>query len=151
MCLVVFRFASCMQWSNSFSHRRSMHCFDNPADLLYMLGLVVESLLFGLFTSCMMIDQWDVVTNNVTHIDRLKGDSGGDRLAGWTEVFGFVRGNVTFQSFDWLSPFGSVFFPSGLQEEIMGFCRPCSKANDNLNIELGIPVAMASKANAQVI
>ena len=36
-------------------------------------------MLFGLFTLCMMCDQWDVVMTNLTHIDRLKqgGQHGG--------------------------------------------------------------------------
>jgi hypothetical protein len=39
------------------------------------VGLAVEALLFGLFTLCMMADQWDVVMTNLTHIDRLKGET----------------------------------------------------------------------------
>lgn len=34
-------------------------------------------MLFGLFTLCMMCDQWDVVMTNLTHIDRLKQGGGG--------------------------------------------------------------------------
>lgn len=126
MSLVVFRFMVCMQNSpHHHGHRRSMHCFDRPTDLLYILGLVVESLLFGLFTSCMMVDQWDVVVSNVTHIDKLKGESGGDRVAGLTEVFGMLKGNATSPRWDWMSPFARVCFPTGLKDEIMGYCRPC--------------------------
>lgn len=50
-------------------------CVDHPTDLLPLVGLTVEALLFGLFTLCMMVDQWDVVMTNLTHIDRLKGEN----------------------------------------------------------------------------
>jgi palmitoyltransferase ZDHHC3/7/25 len=140
MSLVVFRFAVCMQGTNVHVHKRSMHCFDQPTDLLYILGLVVEALLFGLFTSCMMIDQWDVVNSNVTHIDRLKGDSGGDRVAGVIEVFGHLRGNSSCARLDWLSPFANVCFPKGLKDDIMGFCRPCGNgSSDVTSVEMGAP------------
>eukprot|EP00804_Cyclotella_cryptica_P013834 CCRYP_018171-RA/>CCRYP_018171-RA protein AED:0.08 eAED:0.08 QI:62/1/1/1/0.33/0.5/4/849/588 len=49
-------------------------CVDHASDLLPLIGLTVEALLFGLFTICMMVDQWDVVVTNLTHIDRLKGE-----------------------------------------------------------------------------
>lgn len=41
-------------------------------------------MLFGLFTLCMMCDQWDVVMTNLTHIDRLKqggGQHGGQYMS----------------------------------------------------------------------
>ncbi len=82
----------------------------------------------------MIIDQSSVVTSKMTHIDRLKGedDDAVSSLAGVIEVFGLHarRGNDhhRFRP-DWLSPFAKVCFPSSLQDEIMGFCRPC------LNIE----------------
>ena len=114
-----------------------MHCFDQPADLLYILGLVAESLLFGLFTSCMMIDQWDVVNSNVTHIDRLKGESGGDRVAGWIEVFGQLKGSVSSLRLDCLSPFTRVCFPKGMHDDIMGFCRPCGGSSETTGVEMG--------------
>ena len=66
----------------------------------------------------------------MTHIDRLKGredDPLHDSLAGVIEVFGLSarRGNDPRFRPDWLSPFAKVCFPSSLQDEIMGFCRPC--------------------------
>jgi hypothetical protein len=36
--------------------------------------LLVESILFGLFTLCMMADQFDSVSSNQTQIDRLKNE-----------------------------------------------------------------------------
>ena len=52
-------------------HVRSHHhltCLDQPTQLLQILGLIVEAILFGLFTCCMMVDQAGVVTTKMTHI-----------------------------------------------------------------------------------
>eukprot|EP00566_Odontella_aurita_P037820 CAMPEP_0113567234 /NCGR_PEP_ID=MMETSP0015_2-20120614/23158_1 /TAXON_ID=2838 /ORGANISM="Odontella" /LENGTH=322 /DNA_ID=CAMNT_0000469597 /DNA_START=583 /DNA_END=1554 /DNA_ORIENTATION=- /assembly_acc=CAM_ASM_000160 len=121
---------------------------DEPTHILNLIGLMVEALLFGLFTCCMMIDQWDVVMTNVTHIDRLKGETGfsfldDQRRKDVNEVFGTGRGSTSHFRPDWMSPFVRVCFPSSLQDEIMGFCRPCglgtasSTKKDDDDIELG--------------
>jgi len=101
-------------------------CLDKPTQMLTILGLLIEAILFGMFTSCMMCDQMDVVRSKITHIDRFKGAEVGGGLSGVTEVFGTGnRGvNSRFRA-DWLSPFVRVCFPSSVQDEIMGFCRPC--------------------------
>lgn len=116
-------------------HRMTIGCLDNPKHLLNMLGLIVEAVLFGMFTSCMMVDQSDVVSSKMTHIDRFKGsgDVGVPSLGGVAEVFGVgPRGghgtNSSRFRFDWLSPFARVCFPPSVQDDIMGFCRPCTKA-----------------------
>ena len=110
-------------------------CLDSPSHLLNMLGLVVEAVLFGMFTSCMLVDQSDVVSSKMTHIDRFKGsgDVGVPSLGGVAEVFGVgPRGghgaNSSRFRLDWLSPFARVCFPPSVQDDIMGFCRPCTKA-----------------------
>jgi palmitoyltransferase len=151
MSLVVLRFAICMQRAHPYVHQRSMHCFDQPTDLLYILGLVAESLLFGLFTSCMMIDQWDVVNSNVTHIDRLKGESGGDRVAGLIEVFGQLRGNASSLRWDCLSPFTKVYFPKGMHDDIMGFCRPCSGFMESSNVEMSASSGRMVRSVAEIV
>jgi hypothetical protein len=109
-----------------------MTCLDRPGQLLNVLGLFIEAILFGLFTMCMMIDQAGVVTTKMTHIDRLKGGDegvgGAAAMAGVVEVFGLNPKKMDFaEKFraDWLSPFHRICFPSSLQDEIMGFCRPC--------------------------
>jgi hypothetical protein len=43
-----------------------------PEQGLFVILLLVESILFGLFTLCMMGDQASVVTTNQTQIDKLK-------------------------------------------------------------------------------
>jgi len=118
------------------SRLRTMHCLDEPTHLLNIVGLVVESILFGLFTTCMMCDQWDVVKHGMTHIDRLKGGDlmlSKDRVSGTTEVFGMgttmKRAQERFRS-DWLSPFASVCFPESVRDDIYGFCRPCGSRSE---------------------
>lgn len=69
---IMYRFFHCM---GQPSHHSGPRCVDHPTDLLPLVGLMVEALLFGLFTFCMMVDQWDVVMTNLTHIDRLKGET----------------------------------------------------------------------------
>lgn len=105
-------------------------CLDEPTHLLSLIGLMVESMLFGMFTCCMVIDQWDVVSTNVTHIDRLKGETFMEDVegrAGIHEVFGAGVGKGKKSGFraDWLSPFVKVCFPDHMENDIMGFCRPC--------------------------
>jgi hypothetical protein len=116
----------------TFIYENGDQCLNNPQDLLPLIGLAVEAMLFGVFTSCMMIDQLDVVLSNVTHIDRLKGENhttfsdptNTPRYKGVHEVFGMsaTRG---FR-LNWLAPFGRVTFPTSVKDEIMGFCTPCS-------------------------
>lgn len=133
--LVITRFSTCMERPHH-AHgvgRHSRHyntCLDKPTQLLAILGLLIESLLFGMFTSCMMVDQSGVVFSKLTHIDRLKGVDIGGSLAGITEVFGVGRRGVNSSSFrlDWLSPFARVCFPPSVRDEVMGFCRPIPKA-----------------------
>lgn len=112
---------------NTHHHLHNATCLDRPSHLLLILGLLIEALLFGLFTSCMMFDQVDVVRSKMTHIDRYKGGDAGGSLAGVTEVFGISSRQGLDANFraDWLSPFFRVCFPTSVRNEVMGFCRPC--------------------------
>jgi hypothetical protein len=120
---------------------------------LTILFLLIEAILFGIFTSCMMFDQADVIRSKVTHIDRLGGGGGaadmvGGSLAGVLEVFGVAMSsrkdkfnadddsdddrNIfhnTRVRLDWFSPFVRVCLPS--KDEVMGFCRPCCRPASN--------------------
>jgi len=121
-------------------HIRTHHitCLDRPTQLLSILGLFVEAILFGLFTCCMMFDQAGVVMTKMTHIDRLKGGGGDDKagsstLSGVIEVFGLNVKKIDlggrFRA-DWLSPFHRICFPTTLNDEIMGFCKPCGSRSN---------------------
>lgn len=130
MSLIIARFVDCI------GHiEKNEPCLDKPTHLLSLIGLVVEAMLFGMFTCCMMIDQWDVVLTKVTHIDRLKGEiqnDDSDGTGGVNEVFGVGFGGKgkkgTHFRPDWLSPFTNVCFPESMRDDIMGFCQPCFKS-----------------------
>jgi hypothetical protein len=158
MILVITRFSSCI----GVGHRRGDHshhgekhvsCLDQPTQLLTILGLLVESLLFGMFTFCMMFDQMDVIRSKVTHIDRLKGLDLSSTLAGVTEVFGVgVRGVERASRFrpDWLSPFARVCFPPSVQDEIMGFCQPCLGTKKTAP-ETELPLRTAARSMEEIV
>jgi hypothetical protein len=128
MLLIVARFTACTGENHHRYHSRHSTCLDKPSQLLSILGLLVESLLFGMFTSCMMFDQMDVIFSKVTHIDRLKGAAISGSLAGVTEVFGVAKrfGSDTRFRPDWLSPFAKACFPASVRDEVFGFCQPVS-------------------------
>lgn len=94
--LVVLRFFSCLHTIDKHHHHRhdGTSCLDQPTHLIVLIGLLVESMLFGTFTACMMIDQWDVVLTNVTHIDKLKGINSSTSSGGVNEVFGAANGPI---------------------------------------------------------
>lgn len=112
---------------------RHVSCLDRPTQLIAILGLLVESILFGLFTFCMMVDQSEVVMTKMTHIDRFKGVEATGSLSGFAEIFGIQRG--VRQQVQWLAPWCRVRFPSRLQEEVLGYCRPAN-AESNVMAEL---------------
>lgn len=135
MTLVITRFATCMGTHRHEAHHgRHVSCLDKPADLLRILGLLIESLLFGMFTSCMMFDQFEVIRSKLTHIDRLKGMDVSGSLSGPEEVFGTSPGKPSGRiRLDWLSPFARVCYPDSLRDEVMGFCIPVSNSEVELS------------------
>ena len=156
MTLVAARFFVCLSGPN-VSRWTHGHCLDDPTFILSLVGLIIEASLFGIFTCCMMVDQWDVVTSNVTHIDRLKGlgeamgqpggIAKGPFITGPQEVFGTGRAAAAAKKddrrhfasrfrYDWLSPFVNICFPAHAQDEIMGFCRPCPSNRSDIAGEI---------------
>lgn len=143
LTFLAWRFVHCVG-GGSHGHHHGPRCVDHPTDLLPLIGLTVEAILFGLFTMCMMCDQWDVVMTNLTHIDRLKGhDTLQYRVqAGINEVFGTGSRSMTSSStsslphhhhhgnyrrgfhYTWLSPLHKVCFPETVRDDIFGYCRP---------------------------
>lgn len=147
LAYIVSRMMNCVG-----AHPTMGRCVDHASDLLPLIGLTVEALLFGLFTICMMCDQWDVVVTNLTHIDRLKGEHHHQQhgyynpnnqhasnslksKAGVHEVFGArvqsIGGNNQRPRFhySWISPFHNVCFPDPVRDDIFGYCRPCGGFN----------------------
>ena len=189
LILVVIRFTTCMSGHSHYHHRGYQHqhlrqaedavamnhssearatCLDQPSDLLLILGLLVEALLFGMFTTCMMFDQMEVVHTRMTHIDRLKGTQIGGNLEGIAEVFGVGfnqskrgggKGSKLFRA-DWLSPFHRICFPENVHDEVMGFCRPmlnnlgcgCGSIHETTNeTELATPTAGAMRKLSDMV
>ena len=119
LLLVAYRYFTCM---NSSSGR----CLRGSYDFLSILLLCCEATLFGIFTFCMMLDQWTVVTTNVTQIDRLKLGSRSSALQqrsseDFNEVFGGTKG---FE-LSWLVPM-PMKLPKSIKEDIYGYCTPCN-------------------------
>jgi palmitoyltransferase len=103
LVLVSLRYARCVN-ENCPSH-----------GAFRVMMLVLEAVLFGLFTLCMMCDQYSVITTGATQIDRLKGEVG-DSL-GIREVFGGASHGF---SLHWLMPV-SIWFPTSLKNQILGY------------------------------
>lgn len=96
---------------------------DGP-DSIGLSALVVGvcGLLFGLFTSCMLCDQWSVLSTNVAKIDRLKGEELGVSSE-VNEVFG---GRTRGFHWHWLVPV-TVDFPKSVQDDVLGYRLPTPK------------------------
>ena len=92
----------------------------------------------------MMVDQWSVVTTNITSIDRLKGDlllnfddkSKSHLPSAANEVFG---GDYGFH-WHWLNPRVKVTFPSTIRDEVLGYSIPaldgCIRCPNDCDIEM---------------
>jgi len=50
------------------------YCSSSPGPFVMMILLGVEALLFGLFTICMLCDQYSVVFSSMTQVERLKAE-----------------------------------------------------------------------------
>ena len=80
--------------------------------------VAISAVLFGLFTSCMLCDQWTVLSTNVAKIDRLKGTT--TSVSEINEVFG---GKTRHFQLHWLLP-TPVTFPSSVLDDVLGYTMP---------------------------
>lgn len=87
---------------------------------LLVIFLVIEAVLFGLFTCCMMLDQYTVVSTNTTAIDRLKGEYHKLSRAATHEVNEVFGGKDRRFRLDWFLPV-PVAFPRSLAFDILGY------------------------------
>lgn len=87
---------------------------------LLIIFLVIEAVLFGLFTCCMMLDQYTVVSTNTTAIDRLKGEYHKLSRAATREVNEVFGGKDRRFRLDWFLPVPAAF-PRSLAFEILGY------------------------------
>ena len=131
LILVVVRYAKCM---GEEEPAVAEGCDDVTGNLLVVF-LVIEAILFGLFTCCMMLDQWTVVSTNTTSIDRLKMGAGGvqfralqqqqqqqGRKGGGkgdvNEVFGGREGGRVRGHWFWPVP---AQFPGTTKSDVLGY------------------------------
>lgn len=115
--LVIFRFAFC-----AYSHNPS--CSADPRDNLLVIFLIVESMLFGLFTLCMMADQSSVLSSNQTQIDKLKNQKHESKVD-INEVLG-TPSSIRFSLF-WFLPIPTSL-PDNVRDQVLGY-RLCSTAD----------------------
>eukprot|EP00606_Chrysophyceae_sp_TOSAG23-5_P000389 GSChrysophyteH2.ASY1.ANO1.221.1 assembled CDS len=123
---------------------RFMHCssVDLPIAIRYGCGqvdanvmiifLLVESVLFGLFTLCMMGDQTTVLSTNQTAIDKLKGIHN-ESLEGFNEVFG-CDDDIKFR-YDWVVPVPMTYPNIQTKDAVLGY-RILSPAEAQMAEEL---------------
>ena len=57
----------------TFSGTFPPYCQDNNSYMVYFVLLMLEAILFGIFTLCMMCDQYEVIRQGATQIERKKG------------------------------------------------------------------------------
>lgn len=93
-------------------------CHSGARNHLAVIFLVVESILFGLFTLCMLGDQMSAIASNQTQIDRLKNTKHTYQTE-VNEVCGSARA-VRFHH-SWLYPL-PVHFPEGnIRDRVLGY------------------------------
>ena len=69
-CLCVWKRSD----TSSVNYHRAKHYCGGPSNSVLSIVLLVEAILFGLFTLCMMADQSEAISSNQTQIDRLKNE-----------------------------------------------------------------------------
>jgi len=72
-CMITLgcRFFKCASFQKSYI--RPDYCVPSPFDVICCTLNFVEAILFGLFVTVMMFDQFSVIFENTTYIDKLKG------------------------------------------------------------------------------
>jgi DHHC palmitoyltransferase len=129
LILVISRFASCALYD--------LEC-GNEIHFLMILFLFLESLLFLMFTLCMLGDQLSAMRSNQTSIDRLKNQKHEIKVD-VNEVCGSTL-DVNFH-WHWLMPV-AVSYSEAITEKILGY-RICLSSPNN---EEGTPLMEREEA-----
>jgi len=114
--LVIARCVACVASHADSYSSYSKEC-GTPNETLSTIFLLVESILFGLFTFCMMSDQASAIADNQTQIDRLKNEKHEVKSA-VNEVFG-TPSEVSC-SWWWIIPV-PVEFPESVRDVVRGY------------------------------
>jgi hypothetical protein len=97
----------------------------SDASMLLVLFLFVESILFGLFTQCMLVDQLSSLRSNQTQIDKLKNQKHAVKVE-VNEVCGTHK-DVRCH-WGWFFPI-PVSFSEIIREQILGYRIDYSKCS----------------------
>ncbi|EDV21684.1 expressed hypothetical protein [Trichoplax adhaerens] len=87
---------------------RNCKPFSLPATIVFVVALLFEGLLFGLFTLIMWSSQMYAIANDETGIEALKSNKDGVQKKAWLMNFKEVFGGSF--SLLWFSPFNSVHY-----------------------------------------
>lgn len=131
----------------SMSRRSKFYCPGTPGDAVFLVGILVEGILFGLFTLCMLADQSETITSNQTQIDRLKNERH-DIQEEINEVFGTPASVKCDLS--WFLP-TQVTYPVTFRDKINGYILPQASSTDGSdqnNTELSPLHAMIETTNS---
>lgn len=124
IALLVLKSMSC-----SLSRRSKFYCPGTPGDAVYLVAVLVEAILFGLFTLCMLADQSETITSNQTQIDRLKNERH-DIQEEINEVCG-TPANVKCDK-SWFLP-TQINFPAKFKDKIYGYVLPLAIPTDGIS------------------
>jgi len=111
MVLVLIKYISCINGG--------YRCHSGASHQLLVIFLVVESILFGLFTLCMLGDQVSAIQSNQTQIDRLKNTKATTYQNEVNEVCGSAR-TERFQ-WQWLLPIKVHFESANIRDRVLGY------------------------------
>jgi hypothetical protein len=110
LLLVLGKYVSCLS--------RNTKCVSSPSISFHTIALVICSILFGLFTLCMLGDQLSAISSSQTAIDRLKNTKH-KYQSEVNEVCGSARHVRCHHT--WFIPY-AVKFPEGnLRDKILGY------------------------------
>eukprot|EP00611_Tribonema_gayanum_P025012 TRINITY_DN5606_c0_g1_i1.p1 TRINITY_DN5606_c0_g1~~TRINITY_DN5606_c0_g1_i1.p1 ORF type:complete len:365 (-),score=60.06 TRINITY_DN5606_c0_g1_i1:21-1115(-) len=108
--------------------RLPKQCQMTPSDQVAAMSVGIIALLFGLFTTCMLLDQCSSLESGLTKIDRLKGEthaSHGRTVAlGVNEVWG---GEEQWCRWHWLCPWPASW-PAAAHALLNGYERSCGRS-----------------------
>lgn len=95
---------------------RADYCVPSPADTICCVLNFVEAILFGLFVTVMMFDQFSVIFDNTTYIHKLKGMKRNQRRNMYDSLV-FTFGET--MGFGWLLPKPT---PQGAIDNFLSMC-----------------------------
>ena len=130
LLLVLAKYLMTMTFSTEDFHRKHEEHDDVVSSTFLLVFLVMESVLFGLFTLCMMADQLSSISTNQTQIDRLKNAKHDRYQQEVDEVCGTAVSVGC--SLYWVLPIPMIVADNSLRERIFGYRLATCSAGDEL-------------------